>query len=992
MKNAFRAALLMLGAMVLYGLIVFYMAVQTQAWQLYTHASGMAVGALLTAAGAAMIRRARSNLGLGLVLVGLYLAGLSATLTVVNLGQVIGFNMIYLTLALAGLTLSQKSSGWVIGVGVVNGLANLLLEFYAPLPYRLEVPNLPTGAWVISGILALLYVGFIVRQFRDYSLRAKLIMAFVLVTLISVGTLTFIITRVIQTELTQQVGANLKEAANSQANVIGDTIASQLDIFSALSVRRSVIDKVNLSNVGYRGDATTIQAEIDRLDQQWRAADAAKNDADLLVQSRLNNLLASELRSLRELAPAHIEIFVTDQYGANVAATNRTTDYYQGDETWWQAAYNHGQGAIYIGQPEFDESKQAFAIVIGIPIHNGVGGPVIGVLRTTYDITALMEQLAATRGQTGHADILLPDTRILNSGGQIVPIEPDTLAQLETIKAVSYAQLTYGGEARLITLTPVTTHDLAKQALIAKLNWQLIANQDLTEALLPVESTVQIGLLAGVGAVLLAGLLAVGIAQALARPITRLTTAAIQIASGDLKAQAPVDSADEIGQLARAFNGMTAQLRELIGSLEERVVERTERLKLVAALGDQLSAILDFDQLLLELVNRVKETFDYYHAHVYIIDTDRQSLVMMAGSGEAGAEMKARGHIIPLNAPSSLVARATRTGEIVTVDDVRQAEDWLPNPLLPDTYAEMAVPIMVDGQVVGVLDVQEDRVGGLDEGDASLLHSLANHVAVALNNARSFEETIQAKEEAELARAEAEKIREEAENARTEAEQAKIAAERTKEEAEAANKAMEVKIWQTTGQAQLSAIMRGEQDIRTLASSIIQQVCHYLQVQTGVLYLAKGQYLKPMGRYAYSQIKPTDRFKFGEDFVGQAALEKRRLFIKNIPEGYLTVRSGLGKRAPKNIMLFPFIHNDRVVGVIELGTLHDFSQAQLEFIETALDSIAIAFNTAQDRTRIDELLNQTRQQADDLQAQEEKLRGINEQLEVHTDNGSPRQR
>jgi hypothetical protein len=85
-------------------------------------------------------------------------------------------------------------------------------------------------------------------------------------------------------------------------------------------------------------------------------------------------------------------------------------------------------------------------------------------------------------------------------------------------------------------------------------------------------------------------------------------------------------------------------------------------------------------------------------------------------------------------------------------------------------------------------------------------------------------------------------------------------------------------------------------------------------------------------------------------------------------------------------MLFPFIHNERVVGVIELGTLNDFSQAQLEFIETALDTIAIAFNTAQDRARIDELLAQTRQQTEDLEAQEETL-----EMQTET-NGSPKKK
>ena len=110
------------------------------------------------------------------------------------------------------------------------------------------------------------------------------------------------------------------------------------------------------------------------------------------------------------------------------------------------------------------------------------------------------------------------------------------------------------------------------------------------------------------------------------------------------------------------------------------------------------------------------------------------------GTGPAGKAMKLKGHHIPVNAPTSLVTRAARSGEVVTVDNVREAPDWLPNPLLPATSSEMAVPILLEGQVVGVLDVQEDEIAGLDEGDASLLRSLANQVAVAIRNARLFNE------------------------------------------------------------------------------------------------------------------------------------------------------------------------------------------------------------------------------------------------------------
>lgn len=189
-----------------------------------------------------------------------------------------------------------------------------------------------------------------------------------------------------------------------------------------------------------------------------------------------------------------------------------------------------------------------------------------------------------------------------------------------------------------------------------------------------------------------------------------------------------------------ALNERNLELQAIQENLEQQVLARTQRLGLVAALSERLNAILDFDELLLELVNRVKDSFGYYHTHVYVIDEGSQNLVMAAGAGEAGQQMKAEGHHIALAAPTSLVARAARNNQVVAVDNVREAPDWLPNPWLPDTYSEMAVPIVSEGQVVGVLDVQQDSVAGLDESDANMLRSLANQVAVAVRNARLFEQ------------------------------------------------------------------------------------------------------------------------------------------------------------------------------------------------------------------------------------------------------------
>lgn len=247
-------------------------------------------------------------------------------------------------------------------------------------------------------------------------------------------------------------------------------------------------------------------------------------------------------------------------------------------------------------------------------------------------------------------------------------------------------------------------------------------------------------LVSGYAGVLVLALILGGlVARSITRPVAELQHGAEAFRSGYLDTAIPVTGKDELSLLAQTFNQLVTQLSELYRDLERRVAARTERLEIAANLSERLSAILDLEELLPEVVNRIKESFDYYHAHIYLLDEQRENLVMAEGTGEAGAEMKRKGHSILLNAPTSLVARAARTGEIVKVDNVREAVDWLPNPLLPNTYSEMAVPIILDERVVGVLDVQEDEIAGLDEGDANLLRSLANQIAVTIRNARIFE-------------------------------------------------------------------------------------------------------------------------------------------------------------------------------------------------------------------------------------------------------------
>ncbi len=184
--------------------------------------------------------------------------------------------------------------------------------------------------------------------------------------------------------------------------------------------------------------------------------------------------------------------------------------------------------------------------------------------------------------------------------------------------------------------------------------------------------------------------------------------------------------------------------RELRAALEqERAValRRAEALAAVAQINSEIAAITDEKTLLQTAVTLTNEHFQLYHTHIYLLDDTGEQLVLAASAGEAAAQLLEQNHAIPVNHEESLVARAARTRQPLVVRDTRAGTGFLPNPLLHQTRSAVAAPLLVRGQLFGILNAQASRPGYFTEDDVHIQASLAAQIAAALYNVRAVEQT-----------------------------------------------------------------------------------------------------------------------------------------------------------------------------------------------------------------------------------------------------------
>lgn len=300
-------------------------------------------------------------------------------------------------------------------------------------------------------------------------------------------------------------------------------------------------------------------------------------------------------------------------------------------------------------------------------------------------------------------------------------------------------------------LTPLyISHRLVIDRIVKEQKAELAEDQLAIQALVNQQRILLFGI--AIITVLLSLLLAIIISQSISRPIIHLTNSAEQITSGNLQTQAVVESKDEIGKLASSFNEMASKVRNAFLDYEAQVAERTQtldkrtnQLRAVADVGKSITSYHNLSELLQQTTRLIHENFGFYHVGIFLLDERKQFAVLTATNSEGGRKMLERGHQLKVG-ETGIVGYVAQNIEPRIALDVGEDAVYFNNPDLPKTRSEMALPLVVSGQALGVLDVQSTESRAFSEDDVSVLQILAEQIAVAIQNANLFTETEKALE------------------------------------------------------------------------------------------------------------------------------------------------------------------------------------------------------------------------------------------------------
>jgi signal transduction histidine kinase len=406
-------------------------------------------------------------------------------------------------------------------------------------------------------------------------------------------------------------GQEQLNAAYMVANALGSAIDKDIEMLEALFENPVLKEAVSERNARYKGvGEAEMKLKFEEADKAWAAAD----EKDPLIQEYLNNPAGIVLNEwVRGLSYAS-EIFVTDKYGGLVAASGKTTDFYQADEGWWQGAFDNGKGRIFIEGVLLDESSGVLGISAGFPVR-GSGGELIGIGKAVIDLNNYYKMLMNSKcGAAGHIAVVDKkgyilfhrDTAPLSAKAMSERDFRALLLSSQKWKIIERSNLHRGKV--LFAFQPVRSPYLMQSGVV----WIVLAEQTVEEVFAPLKALhPQLFILA-----LLLSLVTVitgfYFGNKLASPIYRLRELLDRMATGAPEAAADPGVENEIGELGDSIDEIAAALQSSRAEAERHLREMESAEARLGVLKNAVNEARDeADAFRAELEKKVSERTEY---------------------------------------------------------------------------------------------------------------------------------------------------------------------------------------------------------------------------------------------------------------------------------------------------------------------------------------------------------------------------------------------
>jgi GAF domain-containing protein/HAMP domain-containing protein len=518
------------------------------------------------------------------------------------------------------------------------------------------------------------------------------------------------------------------------AAVIPVIVVSGVQIITNLAALRSEVSDSQLEAT--RNAANVIDAYLEQFEDEMRLA----------VRSRSLETASSPGALLDQLLAynaGYETLTLMDSSGQEIAIKSRYLLFSQQDFTDRADSPEFVTATTvdrYLGPIAFSQFSEPL-VTLAIPIKDA-RGQIAGVLSAEINLKYMWDLIGRLETSLGsYAYVVDGDGRLIAHRDSSLVLQGRNLSGLQGVRnALAGRQLT-GSYIGLQGQPVLGAYQGLRQA-----DWIVLVEAPTRQALATVYRSLFFGVAAVAATLVLAIVLGWRLSGVVVRPLKRLQEGVQTIGGGDLAHRIDVQTRDEIGALASAFNGMASELQHVIGTLEQRIADRTRdlehragQLATAADVGRVAASILDLDAMARQVVDLISARFNLYYAGLFLLNLAGDRAMLHAGTGEAGRMMKEAGHNLEVGGQSMVGAACAQRQARIALD-VGEERVRFDNPLLPKTRSEMALPLIVGDRVLGALDVQSTEPAAFSEEDVAVLQLVADQVAVAIDNARKFSE------------------------------------------------------------------------------------------------------------------------------------------------------------------------------------------------------------------------------------------------------------